>query len=232
MIIKLMVEGGSMKPNAAISQKLGPLGINIGKIISDVNVATKDFSGMKVPVILNIDSKTKAAKIEVASPPASGLLKKEFGLEKGSPQPHKIKMANAAIEHIIKVAKSKQGLEKNLKSAVKTILGCCVSLGILVESKEPKEVSKEVDAGVYDAQIKQEMTVPSKEKLSQLASFFEGVKKAQEEIMKKELEAKAAEEEKAAQAATVAGAAAPAAAAAPGAAPAAEKKEAAKPAAK
>ena len=227
MIMKLLVEGGNMKPGPAIAQKIGPLGMNIGKIISDVNAATKSFEGIKVPVILDINTKTKTFKVEVSSPPAAEILKKELGIEKGTGESKKIKVGNASIEQIIKVAKTKSALEKNLKSAVKTILGSCVSLGILVESKEPKEVVKEVEKGVYDKEIKSEKTEASEEKLAELNQFFEGVKKVQEEILKKEEEAKAAE-----------AAAAPAAAAAPvegekavpGKAPAKEAKEA-KPAA-
>ena len=62
MIIKLIVEGGSMKPGPAIAQKLGPLGINIGKIISQVNAETSSFKGMKVPAVLDINTKTKEVK--------------------------------------------------------------------------------------------------------------------------------------------------------------------------
>lgn len=224
MIVNLLVEGGNMKPGPAIAQKLGPLGLNMGKIISDVNNATKNFAGIKVPVILDINTRTKEIKVEVSSPPASELLKKELTVEKGTGDSKKIKVANASIEQIIKVAETKKALEKNLKSAVKTVLGSCVSLGILVESKEPKEVIKEVDKGNYDKEINHVSTVTSKEKLEKLKEYFEEVKKKQEEILKKE------EEEKAKEAA-----AAPAATAAPAAegekAPAAAAKTAAKPAA-
>ena len=204
MIINLLVEGGNMKPGPAIAQKIGPLGLNMGKIISDVNSATKEFSGIKVPVILDINTKTKEIKVEVASPPASELLKKELAMEKGTGESKKIKVGNAAIEQIIKIAQTKKALEKNLKSAVKTILGSCVSSGILVESKDPKEVVKEVDKGVYDKEINHIATVASEEKLAKLKEYFEEVKKKQEEILKKEEEAKAQE-----------AAAAPAAGAAP-----------------
>ena len=47
MQIKLLVEGGDMKPGPALSQKLGPLGVNMGKIISKINEATKDMKGLK-----------------------------------------------------------------------------------------------------------------------------------------------------------------------------------------
>ena len=134
MQIKLLVEGGEMKPGPVLSQKLGPAGIPINQVIQKINDATKDFKGMKVPVELEINPSTKTFEINVFSPPTSELLKKELSLEKGSGEQKKIKIANASIEQIISVAKTKfpNLLSKNLKAAVKTILGSCVSLGILV----------------------------------------------------------------------------------------------------
>ena len=67
-----------MKPGPALSQKLGPAGINIGQVISKVNEATKNFKGMKVPVELDVNTSTKEFKIKVFSPPVSELLKKEY----------------------------------------------------------------------------------------------------------------------------------------------------------
>lgn len=215
MIIKLITAGGAMKPNPALAQKMGPLGMNMGKIIADVNTATKGFSGMKIPVTLDIDTKTKTFKVIVQQPSTSELLKKEFKIEKGSGQPQKFKSANASIETLIGIAKEKQALEKSLKSSLKTVVGACRSIGILVESKEPEIVSQEIDNGVYDKLIQQEKTVPSPEKLKELAAFFGKLQKSQEETKKKEEEEKAkAEEEKAAKAAASAGAAGAAAGAA------------------
>lgn len=225
MIIKLITQAGSMKPNPALAQKMGPLGMNMGKIIGDVNKATQGQPGMKLPVTLDINTKTKEVKVIVGQPSTSELLKKEFGIAKGSGQPQKFKTANVAIESIIKVAMEKQALEKTLKSAVKTVVGSCRSLGILVESKEPAELTAEIDKGVYDKLIDQKKTVPSPEKLKELKSFFDKIQKSQEETKKKEEEAKAqAEEEKAAKAATAA--ATPGAAAAATAAATPEKKAA------
>jgi len=212
MIVKLLVEGGAMKPGPTLAQKIGPLGLNMGKIISDVNSATKEFQGIRVPVALNIDTKTKNVKVEVSPPPTSELLKKELGVAKGTGASKKVKVANAAIEQIINVAKTKIALEKDLKSAVKTTVGSCVSLGVLIENKEPKEIAKDVEKGIYDKEISQARKLPSSEKIAKLKEFFDSVKKKQEEILKKE------EEEKAKEAAAAPAAAAPAAA---GTAPAA-----------
>ena len=146
MIVKLMVDAGDMKPNPAISQKLGPLGLNLGKIIQDVNKATSEFKGIKVPVALDIDTKTKTFKVEVSTPPVSELLKKELNIEKGSGEPNNFKVANAALEQIIAVAKVKQQgmLANDFEGALKSVLGTCVSLGILVDSKDPKEIIQEL----------------------------------------------------------------------------------------
>jgi len=243
MIVKLMVDGGSMKPGPAIAQKIGPLGLNMGKIIQDVNTATKNFAGLKVPVILDINTKTKTFKVEVSSPPTSGLLKKDLGIEKGTGDSKKIKVGNISIEQIIKIAKTKTALEKNLKSSVKTILGSCVSLGILVENRDAKEIEKEVNKGIYDKEIKESKTEPGNEKLAKLKEFFDEVKKVQDALLKKEEEENAAKEAEAAavqtapaaetaKAGTPAKTAAPAKAAAPAAAaapaktaPAKEKKK-------
>ena len=81
MKIKLLVEGGDMKPGPALSQKLGPIGINISQVIQKVNEDTKGFLGLKIPVELNIDTSTKELDVRVFSPPVSELLKKELGIE-------------------------------------------------------------------------------------------------------------------------------------------------------
>ncbi|MDD2445168.1 MAG: 50S ribosomal protein L11, partial [Candidatus Nanoarchaeia archaeon] len=94
--IKLLVEGGKMTPTPAIAQQLGPMGINIGQVISDVNSKTGDFKGINVPVILKVDSKTKNYTIEVLSPPTSELLKKELGITKASSNRIQIQVGNIA----------------------------------------------------------------------------------------------------------------------------------------
>ncbi len=229
MKVKLIVEGGKMQVGPAVAQQLGPLGINLGKVVSDVNSATSNFNGIKVPVELDVDSKTKKYNISVFSPPVAESIKKELGLEKGSGQPNKIKVGNIAVETLIKIAKTKKQdlLAKDMKSALKLIVGSCVSLGALIDNKEPKEIMQEIDAGKYDNELKQEITSPSPEKKAELEQFF----KIRKEKQDKEL--KALEEAKAAQEAQAAAAAAPAAgapsAATPSAAPVAGKAPAATP---
>ena len=201
MQIKLLVEGGAMTPGPALSQKLGPAGIPINQVIQKVNEATKDFSGLKVPVELDVDLKTKNFEIQIFSPPVSELLKKELKITKGSGEQIKFQVANASIEQIILVAKTKMQnlLAKDLKSAVKLIVGTCVSLGILIENKPAKEIEIEIENGKYDEEISQGKTETSPEKREKLDEFFNEVKRKQEIILKQEKAAKeAAEAEKSA----------------------------------
>lgn len=215
MKVKLIVEGGAMKPGPAVAQQLGPLGINLGKVISDVNSATTDFKGMNVPVEIDVDPKTKSFTIKVFSPSVAELLKKELAAERGSGSPKIFKIGNLAIEQIIGIAKTKQSalLAKDLKGAVKLVIGTCVSLGILVENKAAKDVENDVASGVYDKEISSGKTDVSADKVKELQEFYAVVKDKQEK------DKKAAEE--AAAAAEAAKAAAATAATAPGATPAA-----------
>lgn len=210
MQVKLIVDGGNMKPGPAVSQQLGPLGLNLGKIISDVNEATKGFAGMKVPVELDVDPKTKTYKVKVSSPPVAELIKKELGIEKGSGEAGKFKVGNIALERIVGIAKTKMQnlLAKDLKSAVRLVVGTCVSLGVLVDSKEAKEVEEDIQAGKYDKEINGEITEPSPEKKKQLEDFFNTLKAKQEKEKKAIEEAKVAEEAAKAAAAAAAGTAA------------------------
>src|SRR3989339_38100 len=207
MKVKLIVDGGAMAPGPTVAQALGPAGINIGKVISDVNVATAGFKGMKVPVELDVNTKTKTYEIKVSSPPVSELIKKELGLEKGSGEASRLKVGNISIERIISVAKTKMPslLAKDLKSAVKLIVGTCVSLGVLIDNKEAKDIENDIDAGKYNREISQEITEVSASKKKELDEFFKLRKAKQEKEQKALEEAKAAEEAAKAAAATAAG---------------------------
>ena len=196
MIVKILTEGANMKPGPAIAQKLGPLGINMGQVIQEINKATESFKGLKVPVELDIDTATKKFTVKVFSPPISELIKKELGLEKASGDHKKLKAGNMAIEQVISITKTKfpNMLSKTLKSAIKAAVGSCASLGLLIENKETKEIEREIEQGVYDKQISEEITTVSEEKLKSLKEYFNSLRTKQEAVLKKEEEEKAAAE--------------------------------------
>ncbi|MCA9488064.1 MAG: 50S ribosomal protein L11 [Nanoarchaeota archaeon] len=199
MQIKILADGGAMKPGPALSQKLGPAGIPINKVIQEVNEATKNFKGMKVPVELDVNPKTKEFEVLVFSPPVSELIKKELGITKGSGDQANFKSANASIEQIIKVAQTKlpNMLCNDLKTAVKTVVGSCVSLGCLIENKPAKEIEAEIDEGLYDEHINKEITETPEEKKKELDSNFSKIKAEQDKKLKAAKAAKEAEEAKA-----------------------------------
>jgi len=150
--IEALVPGGQATAGPPLGPALGPLGVNVMAIVNKINELTKDFGGMKVPVKIIVDVDTKEFEVEVGTPTTSALIVKELGIEKGSGDPGKQKVGNLTIQQVIKIAKMKSSelLAKNLKKAAKEILGSCVSMGVTVENKDPREVQREIDEGKYD----------------------------------------------------------------------------------
>ena len=153
--IEALVEGGKATAGPPLGPALGPLGVNIMQVINTINEKTKQFAGMKVPVKVIVDPKTKQFEIEVGTPPATALILKEVGAEKGSGSPKSKKVGNLSMDQIIKIAKMKYDtlLGKDLKSKVKEIVGSCVSVGVTVDGKSPKEIQKGIDKGTYDSKF-------------------------------------------------------------------------------
>ena len=161
--INALVDGGKATAGPPLGPKLGPLGINVGQLIADINKATADFQGIKVPVDLVIDTETKTWTITVGSPPTSQLLFKELKLAKGSGSAwregneEKPPIAgDVSKEIIIKIGKMKMEKmgTKTLKNAVKNVIGTCLSAGLTVEGKNPKEIQQEIESGSWDADLK------------------------------------------------------------------------------
>src|SRR3989338_10165748 len=170
--VEALVAGGKATAAPPLGPALGPLGINIGQVIADINKKTALFDGMQVPVKIKVDMDTKKFDISVGTPPASSLILKEAGIEKGSGNPKTDKVADILIEQIIKVAKMKETvlLGNDLKEKVKEIIGTCNSMGILVEGKPAVEAIKEVNEGKYDQEIKEgktELTAEEKARLEE-----------------------------------------------------------------
>ncbi len=151
--LSFLVEGGKASAGPPIGPALGPLGVNVAEVVKKINEATKQFAGMTVPVKVIVDLDAKQFEVEVGVPTTTALLLKAVGAEKPSGDPAHQKIGDLPFEEIVKIAlmKKKQLLAKSLKGAVKMILGSAKSIGITVDGKDPKVVSKEVDEGLYDA---------------------------------------------------------------------------------
>jgi large subunit ribosomal protein L11 len=179
--VDVLVEGGKATAAPPLGPALGPLGVNIGKVVADINKKTESFKGMQVPVKVTVDTSTKEYEISIGTPPAAALIKKEAGVEKGSSNPKLDKVADLRIEQIIKIAKMKYDslLGKDMKQKVKEIIGTCQSMGVLVEGLPPHDAIDEVNAGKFDAKIKSGKTELTAEELKALKEERE---KLQEEL--------------------------------------------------
>jgi len=152
--VEVLVDGGKATPGNPLGPVLGPLGVNVIQVVSAINEKTRAFSGMKVPVKIIVE-KDRTFTVEVGTPPTTALIMKELGVEKGSGKPKTEKVGDLQIAQAVKIAKMKQDsvLGKNLKKAVKEVVGSCVSLGATVEGKDPREIQKEIDAGKWDKEL-------------------------------------------------------------------------------
>jgi len=185
--VEALVEGGKATAAPPLGPALGPKGVNIGQVVAEINKKTESFKGMQVPVKVIIDSDTKEFEIEVGTPPASQLIKKEAGIEKGSGNPKEEKVADILIEQIIKIAKMKESrlLGKSLKERIKEVIGTCNSMGVLVEGVPAVQAIKQVNEGKFDKEIKEEKTELTAEEKKKLE---EEKKKLAEDIEKRRAE--------------------------------------------
>lgn len=191
--VEALIEGGRATPAPPLGPALAPLGVNLGLLIKDINEKTKAFAGMSVPVKIRVDTSTKKYEIEVGTPPVSSLLKSMVKLEKLAQHAGREKVADLKMEQIIKIAMMKEqtSAAKTRKDLIKMILGTCLSGGLLVEGKDPREAIKEVNSGKYDKKIVEGKTELTAEELRQLeeekkrlAAEIEQKKKLYEEKVK------------------------------------------------
>ena len=151
-IVDLLVNGGQANAGPPLGPALGPLGVNTMAIVNKINELTKDYAGMKVPVKVAVDVEEKTFEVTVGTPTASALIVSELKIEKGSGTPNTEMVGDLAMEQVVRIANMKrpQLLAQTLKDATKEMLGTCVSMGVTVEGKDPREVQREIDEGSYE----------------------------------------------------------------------------------
>ena len=152
-LVEALVNGGQATAGPPLGPALGPLGVNVLAIVNKINEITKDYSGMKVPVKISVDTDNKEFEVTVGTPTTSALLVSELGVTKGSGVPNTEKIGDLSLEQVVRIAKVKSDdvLGKDLKAAVKEVLGTGVSMGVTVEGKDPREVQKDITEGKHDA---------------------------------------------------------------------------------
>jgi len=183
--ISALIEGGKATAGPPLGPALGPLGINTGKVVADINEKTKSFTGITVPVKVIVNTTSKNYIIEVGSPSVSSLIKKELGIKKGSGKAAEQKVGNITIDQIVKIAHSKKEslLAKTDKAAVKEVIGACVPMGVLVDEKTPQEIIMEINEGKYDNKIsgKEALKMPTAEELSEMRKKYSLVEEEKKE---------------------------------------------------
>ena len=133
-IIKLQIKAGAANPAPPVGPALGQHGVNIMEFCKAYNAQTESQRGMVVPVEITVYDDRSFTFI-TKTPPAARLILKAAGIEKGSKEPHKTKVAKLTAAQVREIATTKlPDLNANsLEQADKIIAGTARSMGITVE---------------------------------------------------------------------------------------------------
>jgi len=131
--IKLQIPGGAANPSPPVGPALGQRGVNIMEFCKAFNAQTQNMAGLVVPVIVTVYADRSFTFI-TKSPPASILLLRAAGIEKGSPNPNKNKVGKVTRAQVEEIAKTKLKdlTAADLAAAVNTVSGTARSMGIEV----------------------------------------------------------------------------------------------------
>ena len=133
--IKLQVPAGDAKPSPPVGPALGQHGVNIMEFCKAFNAETQGLEpGLPIPVVITVYSDKSFTYIK-KTPPASVLLRKAAGLEKGSPEPNKEKVGKVSRNQLEEIAKTKMPdlTAYDMDQAVRIIAGSARSMGIETE---------------------------------------------------------------------------------------------------
>ncbi len=131
--VKLQIPGGQATPAPPVGPALGQKGINIMEFCKQFNARTQDKMGLILPVIVTIYS-DKSFTFVIKTPPASILLKKAAGIEKGSSEPKRVKVGKVTRQQIREIAQMKMPdlNTDDIEAAMRMIEGTAKSMGIEV----------------------------------------------------------------------------------------------------
>ena len=133
--VKLQVPAGAANPSPPIGPALGQQGVNIMEFCKQFNAQTQKLEkGLPIPVIITVYSDRSFTFI-MKTPPASVLIRKAIGIEKGSGTPNTAKVGKISRKQLEEIAKAKQPdlTAADLEAAVRTIAGSARSMGVDVE---------------------------------------------------------------------------------------------------
>ena len=133
-IVKLQIPAGKATPAPPVGTALGPHGVNIMGFCKEFNAKTADQAGMIIPVVLTV-YQDRSFTFITKTPPVAVLIKKAIGIEKGSGEPNKKKVATLSKEKCEEIAKLKlPDLNANtVEAAMNLVAGTARSMGVTVE---------------------------------------------------------------------------------------------------
>ncbi|OGP19659.1 MAG: 50S ribosomal protein L11 [Deltaproteobacteria bacterium GWA2_57_13] len=132
--VKLQIPAGQANPSPPVGPALGQRGVNIMEFCKAFNAATQSQQGMIIPVIVTVYA-DRSFTFVTKTPPASVLLKKAAGIEKGSAEPSKVKVGKVTRAQVREIAQLKMRdlTASDLTAAEKTVAGTARSLGLEIE---------------------------------------------------------------------------------------------------
>ena len=132
-LVKLQIPAGKATPAPPVGPALGQAGINIMGFTKEFNASTADQAGMIIPVVISV-YEDKSFTFVTKTPPAAVLLKKAAGVEKGSGEPNKTKVATVTRAQVQEIAETKMPdlNAANIESAMRMIEGTARSMGFTV----------------------------------------------------------------------------------------------------
>jgi large subunit ribosomal protein L11 len=136
-IIKLQIEAGKATPAPPVGPALGQHGVNIMAFVKEYNEKSSPQAGNIIPVVLTV-FEDRSFSFELKTPPASALLLKAAGIEKGSPTPQSEKVATISSSKVREIAEMKMRdlNSADIDSAMRVVAGTARSMGILIDTSD------------------------------------------------------------------------------------------------
>ncbi len=153
VVIKTFLFVGDKNMPPSMSQKLGPLGLNAKSIGSDIMKSCKEWMGARV--FLEIHAQNRKAEIKVKPGTSAYIIREMGGFVVRDRKKEKLpsRTGNITFDQVLKVARLMEddgrSFSKEFSGTVKQVLGTCMSVGCTVDGKNPKEITKLVNEGVY-----------------------------------------------------------------------------------
>lgn len=133
-VVKLQIPAGKANPAPPVGPALGQAGVNIMGFCKEFNARTQDQAGLIIPVEISV-YEDRSFTFITKTPPAPVLLKKAAGIEKGSGEPNKTKVATVSSDQVKEIAELKMAdlNAADVEAAMRMVAGTARSMGIIVE---------------------------------------------------------------------------------------------------